>query len=368
MNDQNSKSNNVNGNIYVDDEDYKKYENLIRPKMLNDFIGQTKLKQALEIYIVSHKNRNDILGHMLFTGPAGLGKTTLAKIVANEMGVNIITVSGPTLRKTKDIIKVLKSIRSGDVLFIDEIHRTPPIIQEILYLVMEDFTFPYIKGEHVVNLETPKFTLIGSTTKISLLAKPFLDRLGFEHTIDYYDVDSINQIVIRTAGILGIKLQDDATYSIADRSRGTPRVANKYLKIVRNHVNFEEHGDESGLISNEVVDNALAIYGVDQKGLVGVDRKILHIIADRFSGGPVGLKTLAAAVGEDPKAVEEFHEPFLIAKGFIDRTPQGRVLTPFAIKELDLKIIGTMKGTYKGKSKGPVAKEDLFKWKDKNER
>ncbi|GFO96551.1 Holliday junction DNA helicase RuvB [groundwater metagenome] len=299
----------------------------IRPASLNEFIGQTALKEALNIFIEASKKRDEPLDHILFSGPPGLGKTTLAHIIAHEMGTDIKATSGPVLERPGDLAAVLTVLKKGDVLFIDEIHRLNHVIEEVLYPAMEDYEIDVMIGEgpsaRSIKLNLEHFTLIGATTKVGLLGSPFRDRFGFTARLNLYEVEELVKVVKRSASILGIPVTPDGALEIAKRSRGTPRIANRLLRRVRDYASVRAGGE----ITQEVADRALTMLGIDRLGLDDLDRRILRVIAEDFRGGPVGVKTIAISVGEEVRTIEEVYEPYLIQIGFIKRTPQGRETT-----------------------------------------
>lgn len=302
----------------------------IRPTRLSEFIGQHALKESLKIFIEASRKRGEPLDHILFSGPPGLGKTTLAHIIAHEMGSDIKSTSGPVLEKPGDLAAILTALKKGDVLFIDEIHRLNSVIEEILYPAMEDFEIDVMIGEgpsaRSIKLNLERFTLIGATTKVGLLGSPFRDRFGFTSRLNLYSVDELVEVVKRSASILDIPVTQDGSFEIAKRSRGTPRVANRLLRRARDFALVRAEGE----ITQHVADAALTMLGIDRLGLDELDRKIISIIAGDFGGGPVGVKTIAISVGEEVRTIEEVYEPYLIQIGFIKRTPQGRETTPAA--------------------------------------
>ncbi|MCZ7372620.1 MAG: Holliday junction branch migration DNA helicase RuvB [Candidatus Methanoperedens sp.] len=302
----------------------------IRPGSLSEFIGQNAIKESLKIFIEASKKRGEPLDHILFSGPPGLGKTTLAHIIAHEMGSDIKATSGPVLERPGDLAAMLTVLKSGDVLFIDEIHRLNHVIEEILYPAMEDYEIDVMIGEgpsaRSIKLDLEHFTLIGATTKIGLLGSPFRDRFGFTARLNLYDIEELVQVVERSASILSIPVTKDGSMEIAKRSRGTPRIANRLLRRVRDFASVRAQGE----ITQEVADKALFMLGIDKLGLDDLDRRILSVISDDFEGGPVGVKTIAISVGEEVRTIEEVYEPYLIQIGFIKRTPQGRETTTAA--------------------------------------
>src|SRR3990170_5452387 len=302
----------------------------IRPGSLSEFIGQNAIKESLKIFIEASKKRGEPLDHILFSGPPGLGKTTLSQIIAHEMGTDIRATSGPVLEKPGDLAAILTSLKKGDVLFIDEIHRLNHVIEEILYPAMEDFEIDVMIGDgpsaRSIKLNLEQFTLIGATTKVGLLGSPFRDRFGFTSRLKLYDVDELVQVVERSASILDIPVTRDGTMEIAKSSRGTPRIANRLLRRVRDYASVRAEGK----ITKNVADEALTMLGIDRLGLDELDRRILSVISEDFEGGPVGVKTIAISVGEEVRTIEEVYEPYLIQIGFIKRTPQGRETTTAA--------------------------------------
>ena len=320
----------------------RQLEPKIRPQTLDDYIGQSKLKEMLKIYIQAAKNRGESLDHCLFYGPPGLGKTTISNIIANELGVNIKVTSGPAIEKPGEIAAILNGLSEGDVLFVDEIHRLNRQVEEVLYPAMEDFAIDIMLGKdstaRSIRLDLPHFTLIGATTRAGLLSAPLRDRSGIITKLEFYTTEELMQIVRRSAKVLNVDIDDAGAERIALRSRGTPRLANRLLKRVRDFadVRFD------GRITQEVADMALDILDVDKLGLDQNDRNYLMTIIDKFSGGPVGVETLAAALGEDSGTIEDVYEPYLLMNGLINRTPRGRVATANAYRHFGLPYQATM--------------------------
>jgi len=307
----------------------------LRPKVLEEYVGQTKAKENLKVFIGAARGRGESLDHVLFYGPPGLGKTTLAHIIATEMGVNIKSTSGPVIEKPGDLAAVLTNLEPGDVLFIDEIHRLSPVVEEILYPAMEDYQLDIMIGQgpsaRTIKLDIPRFTLVGATTRAGLLSSPLRDRFGVLSRLEFYNHDELTTIVTRSAGILGVSINKEGAGEIARRSRGTPRIANRLLRRVRDFAEVE--GD--GSITKATADKALVRLEVDQQGFDFMDRLLLETIIDKFGGGPVGLDTLAAAIGEEKDTIEDVIEPFLLQQGFLNRTPRGRVATHQAYTHLN---------------------------------
>lgn len=322
----------------------KDLDGIIRPHELEDFTGQDAIVTNLKIFIKAAKMRGEPLDHVLFHGPPGLGKTTLANIVANELGVNIKITSGPVLDKPGDLAGLLTSLEKGDVLFIDEIHRLSPVVEEYLYSAMEQFAIDILidkgPGARSVRISLSPFTLVGATTRKGLLTAPLRARFGIDFALEYYDSKDLIRIVKRSSALLGIGIEDDAASEIAMRSRGTPRIANSLLRRVRDFAQVK--GD--GHIDLPISKYALDALNIDKRGLNQIDNKILSTIIEKFKGGPVGITTIATAVGEDPGSVEEVYEPFLIKEGFIQRTPRGRIATDLAYSHLGIEKFGTYSG------------------------
>jgi Holliday junction DNA helicase RuvB len=311
-------------------------ETTLRPKRLDEFVGQPRLREHLEIMLSAARQRKQAVDHVLFAGPPGLGKTTLAGIIATEMGARMQPTSGPALERAGDLAAILSSLDDGGVLFIDEIHGLPRAVEEVLYPAMEDFQLDIVIGKgpsaRTIRLDLPRFTLVGATTRTGLITGPLRDRFGFVARLDYYEVDELTTILARAAQILGVELDADGACEIASRSRGTPRIAHRLLKRVRDYA--EVRAD--GRVSFETARDALALFEVDELGLDKVDRAILAALCRTFAGRPVGLGTLAVAVGEAPETVEDVYEPFLLQCGLLERTPRGRVATPAAFDHLGL--------------------------------
>lgn len=314
-------------------------ENSLRPKQLGDYIGQEKAKENLSIYIKAAKLRGEPLDHVLLYGPPGLGKTTLAGIVANEMGVNLRITSGPAIEKQGDLVAILSNLESGDVLFIDEIHRLNRTVEEILYPAMEDYALDIIIGKgpaaKSIRIDLPKFTLIGATTRAGLLTAPLRDRFGVISRLELYSIEELTRIVKRSAGLLEVDIDDDGAAEIASRSRGTPRLANRFLKRVRDYAQVQHDGK----ITAEIAAEALKMMEVDELGLDTIDSRMLKTMINNFGGGPVGLDTIAATIGEEPQTIEDVYEPYLLQLGFIARTPRGRIATKLAYEHLEIPYI-----------------------------
>jgi len=317
-------------------EEDLKIENHLRPQLLKDYIGQEKAKETLKIYIEAAKSRKESLDHVLFYGPPGLGKTTLAGIIANEMNVNLKITSGPAIEKPGEMAAILNNLQEGDVLFVDEIHRLNRQVEEVLYPAMEDFAIDIMIGKgssaRSIRLELPRFTLVGATTRAGMLTAPLRDRFGVVHRLEFYTDEELQTIIMRSAKVLGVEIDLKGALEIGRRSRGTPRLANRLLKRVRDFAQVKYNG----VITEDVVMYALDLLDVDKYGLDYVDRNILETIAVKFQGGPVGLDTLAASIGEDSGTIEDVYEPYLIKNGFINRTPKGRVVTEFTYRHLGI--------------------------------
>lgn len=317
--------------------DEEKLDLTLRPTNLDDFVGQGKIKKSLEIFIQAALKRVEPIEHILLHGPSGLGKTTLANIIAKEMGVNIKITSGPAIEKVGDLGAILTNLENGDILFIDEIHRLNKLIEEVLYPAMEDFSLDIIIGKgpsaRTLRLDLPHFTLIGATTRIGVLSSPLLSRFGISHRLDFYNLEDIEKIIYRSANILKIKTEKEAVKKIAQSARSTPRIANRLLKRIRDFA--EVKGD--GIITEEISQKALAALEIDLMGLEPTDRRILETIITKFEGGPVGLGTIAAATAEEEETIADVYEPYLLQKGFLARTSRGRVATRLAYEHLEIK-------------------------------
>lgn len=317
-------------------EEDVRIENHLRPQLLEDYIGQAKAKEMLKIYIEAAKARGEALDHLLFYGPPGLGKTTLAGIIANEMNVNMKITSGPAIEKPGEMAAILNNLQEGDVLFVDEIHRLNRQVEEVLYPAMEDYAIDIMIGKGAsarsIRLDLPKFTLVGATTRAGMLTAPLRDRFGVVTRMEYYTVEELKMIILRSAKVLEVGIDENGAYAMARRSRGTPRLANRLLKRVRDFAQVKY----DGYITEEVADYALDLLDVDKEGLDQTDRGILLAMIGKFGGGPVGLETLAASIGEDPGTIEDVYEPYLLKNGFVQRTPRGRVVTDAAYAHLGI--------------------------------
>jgi Holliday junction DNA helicase RuvB len=316
----------------------ERFESGVRPQTLDEFVGQTELKERLAILIEAANQRSEPVDHVLFSGPPGLGKTTLAAILAKEMGAQMRVTSGPALERAGDLAAILSNLESGDVMFIDEVHRLPRAVEEILYTAMEDFQLDIVVGKgagaNSIRLELPEFTLVGATTRVGRVSPPLRDRFGYVARIDFYRPEELNLIVKRSARLIDIEIDADGANVIADRSRGTPRIANRLLRRVRDFADVRK----DGRIDEKTSQEALSVFEVDEAGLDRVDRAILESIVHKFGGGPVGLSTLAIAVAEEEQTVEDAYEPFLIQMGFLQRTPRGRVATASAYRHLGVDV------------------------------
>ena len=317
-------------------EEDKRIEGSLRPQLLKDYIGQEKIKSTLKVFIDAAKSRGEALDHVLFYGPPGLGKTTLSAIIANEMGVNMKVTSGPAIEKPGEMAAILNNLQEGDVLFVDEIHRLNRQVEEVLYPAMEDFAIDIMLGKESsarsIRLELPKFTLVGATTRAGLLTAPLRDRFGVVQRLEFYSPEELAVIVKRSAKVLNVKIEEEGAWEIARRSRGTPRLANRLLKRVRDFAQVKY----DGVITKDVADFALDILDVDKLGLDNNDRNLLKTLILKFSGEPVGLETLAAAIGEDAGTLEDVYEPYLLMNGLLNRTPRGRMATEAAYHHLGL--------------------------------
>ena len=311
-------------------------DDTLRPKFLTDYIGQKKAKEMMKVYIEAAKGRKEPLDHVLLYGPPGLGKTTLAGIIANEMGVHIKITSGPAIEKPGDVAAILNNLKEGDVLFVDEIHRLNRQVEEVLYPAMEDFAIDVVIGKGAtsksIRLELPKFTLIGATTRAGMLSAPLRDRFGVVNRLEYYTLAELETIIMRSAKVLGVNIENEAALEMAKRSRGTPRLANRLLKRVRDFAEVKYDGK----LTKDVAAEVLTLLNIDNYGLDHIDRQILTTMIEKFSGGPVGLETIAVSIGEDTATIEDVYEPYLIQSGFIARTQRGRIVTDLAFTHLGL--------------------------------
>ncbi len=337
----------VASTLNIGDEDL---ELSLRPQRLVQYIGQNKVKEVLGIFIESAKMRNQPLDHVLLSGPPGLGKTTLANIISNEMGVNIRVTSGPAIERPGDLAAILTNLNENDVLFIDEIHRLNKTVEEIMYPALEDYALDIIIGKgpsaRSIRLDLPKFTLIGATTRSGMLASPLRDRFGVMCTLDFYNADDLKEIVLRSAGIINVEINESGAEEIARRSRGTPRIANRLLKRVRDYAIVKSNGK----IDLKTADSALKMLEIDEMGLDKLDRRILNTIIEYYRGGPVGLDTLAASIGEEKVTIEDVYEPYLLQIGYLNRTPRGRVVTEMGYRHVNKvkKNIGQMTIDFEG--------------------
>ncbi len=314
----------------------------LRPRSLEEFVGQDRVKEQLAVLLEGARNRGEPVDHLLFSGPPGLGKTTLAQIVAHEMRAGFQPTSGPALERPSDLAAILTNLGEGDVLFVDEIHRMPKAVEEVLYPALEDFTLDIVLGKGAtarsIRLDLPRFTFVGATTRPGRITRPLRERFGFSPRLDYYVVEDLTSIVRRSAGILGVETDGDGAHEIARRSRGTPRIANRLLRRVRDVAEVRHDGRVTG----DVARAGLEVFEVDEEGLDRLDHAVLHVIIEKFAGGPVGLSTLSAAVGEEPDTIEDVVEPYLLQLGFLQRTPRGRVATERAYRHLGATVPGRL--------------------------
>ena len=312
-------------------------ESTLRPKALKEYVGQSDLKEMLNVFIQTALQRRETLDHVLLYGPPGLGKTTLANIIANEMGASFKQVSAPSLTRTGDLASLLSSLEAGDVLFIDEIHRLPKVVEEVLYSAMEDFAIDIVVGKdstaQTIRIDLPPFTLVGATTRCGDISSPLRDRFGIVNQLNYYTIDELKQIVNRTSKVFSYAIEDSAAYEIARRSRGTPRIANRLFRRVRD---FSQFMGDDGLIKYDITKSSLTKLNIDEDGLNETDHKFLKAIIERFNGGPVGLSSVAASIGEEVTTLEDVYEPYLLQEGFIIRTPRGRIVSDKAYKNLGI--------------------------------
>ena len=329
----------LDGNLFEDESELLS----LRPQKLREYIGQQKIKDELSIYIQAALQREEALDHVLLYGPPGLGKTTLAMVIANELEVNVQTTSGPAIDRPGDLLAILNELSPGDILFIDEIHRLPRVVEEVLYSAMEDYFVDIIIGQgpsaHPVHFELPPFTLIGATTRAGMLSQPLRDRFGIISHMEYYQTEDLKLIVERSSQVFSTEIDESGAQEIALRSRGTPRIANRLLRRVRDYAQVKGNG----LITKDITQASLDILAIDDKGLDTLDRRLLMTMIEQYNGGPVGIGTLAVNIGEDLETVEDMYEPFLLQNGFLQRTPRGRIVTPYAYEHLGMIHPDTMK-------------------------